>query len=144
MENKDIRWLQRFNNFSKALIQLEKFIEKGEALNELEEQGLIQSFEYNFELAWNTIKDYYENQAVTNIQGSKDAFRIAFNRGLITDGETWMKMIESRIKTSHSYDKHKADEIANAVLYTYYPLFKALHTTLEKRIQQQDDLFENK
>ena len=135
MENKDIRWQQRFNNYSKALSQLEKFIEKGENLNELEEQGLIQSFEYNFELAWNLIKDYYENQGVTNIQGSKDAFRLAFNRGLITDGELWMQMIDSRVKTSHSYDKEKADEIADAVLHTYYALFKALHSTMGKIIK---------
>jgi len=59
MSTIDIRWIQRFNNFSKAFKQLTKFIEKGE-LSELEQQGLIQSFEYNYELAWNTIKDFYE------------------------------------------------------------------------------------
>lgn len=58
MTSPDIRWIQRFNNFSKALAQLEKFIEKGE-LNELEKQGLIQSFEYTYEIACNTIKDYF-------------------------------------------------------------------------------------
>ena len=47
------------NNFSKALLPLQKFIDKGAALNELEEHGLIQSFENNFELSWNLIKDYY-------------------------------------------------------------------------------------
>jgi nucleotidyltransferase substrate binding protein (TIGR01987 family) len=89
MENVDIRWRQRFNNFTKALSQLQKFIDKGKDLNELEEQGLIQAFEYNFELSWNLIKDYYTFQGVTDIQGSRDAFRLAFNRGLIRDGENW-------------------------------------------------------
>jgi nucleotidyltransferase substrate binding protein (TIGR01987 family) len=83
MEDDDIRYKQRFNNFSKALSQLKKFMDKADDLNELEEQGLIQAFEYNFELAWNLIKDYYEYQGVTKIQGSRDAFRLAFNRGLI-------------------------------------------------------------
>ena len=55
MTDQDIRWIQRFNHFSKALSQLRKFIEKGN-LNELEEQGLIQAFEYTYELAWNTLK----------------------------------------------------------------------------------------
>ena len=132
MENIDIRWRQRFNNFTKALSQLQKFIEKGKDLNELEEQGLIQAFEYNFELSWNLIKDYYEFQGVTDIQGSRDAFRLAFNRGLIKDGENWMKMIESRVKTSHTYNEDTADEIASAILNTYFNLFIELHSAMEK------------
>ena len=58
-EPQDIRWKQRFENFSKAVRQLTKFIEKAD-LNELEQQGLIQSFEYTYELAWNTLKDFFE------------------------------------------------------------------------------------
>jgi len=140
MENKDIRWVQRFANFKKALAQLEKFIEKGEDLNELEEQGMIQAFEYNFELAWNLIKDYYEYQGVTEIQGGRDAFRLAFNRGLIENGEGWMQMIESRTKTSHTYNKETADEIASDILNKYYALFKALHQTMDKIMKDQDHL----
>lgn len=141
MDNKDIRWKQRFNNFSKALSQLQKFIDKGEDLNELEEQGLIQAFEYNFELSWNLIKDYYEYQGATGIQGSRDAFRLAFNRGLIKDGENWMEMINSRIKTSHTYNEDTANEIADAVLNTYFNLFKELYSTMEKIIKGQKGLF---
>lgn len=55
MQNNDIRWIQRFNNFAKALAQLAKFITKGD-LNELEKQGLIQCFEYTYELAWIRLK----------------------------------------------------------------------------------------
>lgn len=57
MQN-DIRWKQRFYNYQKALVQLTKFIKKGE-LNELEEQGIIKAFEYTYELAWNVIKGNY-------------------------------------------------------------------------------------
>ena len=132
MEKQDVRWKQRFNNYSKAISLLEKFIVKGKELNELEEQGMIQAFEYTFELAWNLLKDYYEYQGVTNLQGSRDAFRLAFNRGLISDGEAWMKMIESRSKTSHTYNEETADEIASAVLNQYYSLFKSLQKTMEE------------
>ncbi len=89
MQNNDIRWLQRFSNFGKALALLAKFIAKAD-LNELEKQGLIQCFEYTYELAWNTLKDFYENQAETDIQGSKDAIRLAFKRGLIENGDVWI------------------------------------------------------
>lgn len=139
MENEDIRWMLRFNNFSKALSQLKKFIDKGEALNELEEQGLIQAFEYNFELSWNLIKDYYEYQGVTEIQGSRDAFRLAFKRGLITNGAGWMKMIESRVKTSYTYNEDIASEIVSAILNTYFDLFAELHSTMVKLANDQND-----
>ena len=129
MPTKDIRWIQRFNNFCKALNQLTKFIEKGE-LSELEQQGLIQSFEYNYELAWNTIKDFYENQGETGIQGSRDAIRLAFKRALITDGDIWMRMIKSRALTSHTYNEDTADEIAMDIRNIYYDEFLKLHKKL--------------
>lgn len=130
MENKDIRWIQRFNNYKKALAQLQKFIDKGE-LNELEEQGLIKAFEYTYELAWNTIKDYYEYQGATAIQGSRDAFRMAVNRGLVKQIESWMKMVDSRIQTVHTYDEEIADKIATEIIALYHPLFVQLETRLE-------------
>jgi nucleotidyltransferase substrate binding protein (TIGR01987 family) len=128
--NQDIRWVQRFSNYKKTLSQLKKFIDKGE-LNELEQQGLIQAFEYTYELAWNTIKDFYENQGEVNIQGSRDAFRLAFNRGLIQQGETWLEMIKSRSKTSHSYNEEIAQEIANAIVQEYFGLFVSLKNRLD-------------
>ena len=66
MDQQDICWKQRLSNFSKALDQLTKFIDKGQ-LNELEEQGLIKVFEYTYELAWNVIKDYFESQGETGL-----------------------------------------------------------------------------
>ena len=127
---KDIRWKQRFHNFSKAMQQLTKFIEKGE-LNELEQQGLIQSFEYTYELAWNTIKDLFEEQGQADILGSRDAFRLAFKRGLIENGDTWMEMIKSRRLTSHTYNEDIAAAIANSIATEYYPEFVMLYTKLE-------------
>ena len=130
----DIRWKQRFSNYLKAISQLKKFIDKGD-LNELEEQGLIQAFEYTYELAWNVMKDYYVfEQAVENVQGSRDAIRIAFNRGLILDGKTWMEMIESRIKSSHTYNESIAKEISTKIINSYYTCFLAFKNTMEKLV----------
>nr|WP_299415878.1 nucleotidyltransferase substrate binding protein [uncultured Emticicia sp.] len=135
MENQNIRWVQRFSNYKKAFSQLKKFIDKGK-LNELEQQGLIQAFEYTYELAWNTIKDFYENQGEINIQGSRDAFRLAFNRGLIENGDIWLDMVKSRTKTSHTYNEETANEIANAITNSYFNLFLTLKDTLEYGIQE--------
>jgi nucleotidyltransferase substrate binding protein (TIGR01987 family) len=138
MKNKDIRWHQRFNNYAKALSRLNEFIEE-EELNELEEQGLIKAFEYTYELAWNTIKDFYENQGDTGIQGSKDAFRLAINRGLLNEGETWMQMVADRNKTSHSYDEETAREIVKNILEKYYNQFFELKNKLLKIKENEVD-----
>ncbi len=129
MSHQDIRWVQRFENFSRALHQLSKFINKGQ-LSELEEQGLIQAFEYTYELAWNTIKDFYEHQGETGIQGSRDAIRLAFRRDLIAHGDVWMRMIQSRALTSHTYNEDTAQEISAAIFREYYPQFVQLKQTL--------------
>ena len=130
MSETDIRWIQRFCNYSKALGQLSRFIEKKQ-LNELEKQGLIQAFEYTYELAWNTIKDYFEDQGEAGIHGSRDAFRLAFRRGLVENGQAWMDMIKSRTLTMHTYNQEVADAIADAVFNIYYAEFVRLEKTFQ-------------
>ena len=128
-EEKDIRWEQRFSNYQKALAQLQKFIDKGD-LSELEEQGLIKAFEYTYELAWNTMKDFLEYRGQTDIYGSRDVIRKAFELGLIEDGENWMDMLISRNKTSHTYNQETADEICKVVREQYHKLFRLLEEKL--------------
>ncbi len=133
MTTKDIRWKQRFVNYKKALSQLKKFIDVPQ-LNELEEQGMIQAFEYTYELAWNVLKDYYEHQGVTDLQGSRDVIRLAFKKNMIEEGDDWMKMIESRIKSSHTYQEEIMREIAAQIKNKYYSLFCQLEIKLEQII----------
>ncbi len=127
----DVRWIQRLQNFSKALAQLESFIEKKE-LNKLEQQGIIQAFEYNFELSWNTLKNYFEYQGELNIHGSLDAFRLAFQRGLIKDGDLWMQMIKSRTLTTHTYNESTAKKIEIEIRNNYFHAFKSLESKLKE------------
>ena len=135
--SKDIRWEQRFANYRKALARLQKFIDKGK-LSELEEQGLIKAFEYTYELAWNTIKDFLEYKGQTDIYGSRDAIRKAFELGLIDDGENWMDMLKSRNKTSHTYNEETAKEICLMVVEVYYFLLKQLKAKLESLRSDSD------
>jgi hypothetical protein len=55
-------------------------------LSKLKKQGLIKSFEFTYELAWMPIRDFYRPKGEVDIQGSRDAFRLAFERGLIEEG----------------------------------------------------------
>ena len=138
MTPSNIRWVQRFSNYKKALQQLSKFIVKDE-LNELEAQGLIQAFEYTHELAWNTLKDFLEDRGNAEIYGSKDASRQAFKLNIIEDGQIWMDMIQSRNQTSHTYNEDTCAEISTAILTHYYPEFVQLQETLEVLRQKEQD-----
>ena len=104
------------------MVQFAKFIEKGE-LNELEEQGLIQAFEYTFELGWNLLRDYLIDRGAVDLFGSRDVIREAFSVGLVADGEVWMEMLQDRNRTSHTYNRATAEAIAEAVRRRYYSRF---------------------
>ena len=130
MEDQDIRWKQRFANFERALFQLTRFIERGE-LNEFEEQGLIQAFEYTHELSWNVMKDFLTYEGFSNIYGSKAATREAYNKGIIQNGEVWMEMIESRNQTVHTYNENVAGVISTKIYEKYYPLFFDFHVKMK-------------
>lgn len=138
VEEKDIRWIQRFDNYRKALRRLKQAVKilsgkpgvDGEdEVDDLLKEGLIQRFEYTHELAWKVMKDYAEYQGYTDIRGSRDAFRKAFEMGLITD-KRWMDSIEDRNLTSHNYDDETAEEIYEAVVAVYYPLFLDFERTM--------------
>jgi nucleotidyltransferase substrate binding protein (TIGR01987 family) len=90
-------------------------------LSKLERQGLIQAFEFKHELAWNTMKDFLESRGTTGIDGSKDATREAFSRGLLDDGERWMEMIQSRNRTSDTYNEATARQIGDALDALFLP-----------------------
>ncbi len=131
----DIRWHQRLDSFMQALSTLRDAVNlaRSRTLSELEQQGLIQAFEFTHELAWNVIRDYFIDQGYTEIHGSKDAFRYAFKQGLISDGQDWMNSIKSRNKSSHTYNRATADEIAGDIINTYINLFETLAKTMNKR-----------
>lgn len=123
MENLDIRWKQRFSNFEKALLKMTEVIELKEiSLSDLEKEGLIQRFEFTHELCWNVMKDFLIYDGIQNIIGSRSAVREAFNKGLITSGEIWMDMIESRNRTSHTYIETILTQEFEKIIKLYYPL----------------------
>jgi nucleotidyltransferase substrate binding protein (TIGR01987 family) len=125
MKNPDVRWRQRLQSFRKAFSQLSKAaaLANERKLSDLEQQGLIQAFEFTHELAWNTLKDFLESRGEAAIYGSKDATRAAFAKGLIADGEAWMAMIKSRNDSSHTYNEDTANEMAAAITSSYLPQF---------------------
>ena len=133
MADADVRWQQRFANFQAALDQVEGFVEPPD-LNEREQQGLIKAFEYCFELGWSTLRDLLLAEGNADLLGSRDTLRLAFSRGLIEDGEAWMRMIQDRNLTSHTYNRVTAEQIAAQVAGCYLGCFQRLRARLLQRL----------
>lgn len=135
----DIRWQQRLDNFLRAFARLAKAVELAthRELTDLEEQGLIQSFEYTHELAWKTLKDYLTSKGYTDIVGSKDSVRTAFREGIIDDGQAWMDMIKMRNLTPHTYDESLAKATIRAVIEDFFPVLHRFAEDFQRRVEEE-------
>ncbi len=133
--NEDIRWEQRFSNFNKALNKLSQAVALAgnEDLSELEVEGLIQRFEYTYELAWKTLQDLIKQQGFSDINGPGQVLKQALQMGLINNAESWRRLKKSRELTSHTYDSEAAQIIAEAIINEYFDLFKFLQAKLESQ-----------
>lgn len=145
MANEDIRWIQRFNNYRKALARLSEAVALTEErdLSDLEQQGLIQGFEFTFDLAWKTLQDYLRHHKRPNDNGGPNVIIIqALADGIIKGDEEWKAIKKSRELTSHSYDGDTADAIAENIIDTYHGLFIQLETRLQlEKINEEKNLF---
>ena len=141
MAGSDVRWLQRLENYGRALATLQRALQTARELllSELEELGLIQAFEFTHELSWQLLKDYLVDQGVSGISGSRDAVREAVLRELLPAGseDTWMAMIRSRNLTSNTYNPELAREIAALIVQRYGPALLELEGLLQQRAQRR-------
>lgn len=131
----DIRWLQRYSNFHKACQRLIEVTESGitvDDLSELEQEGLVQRFEYTFELSWKVMQDLLTYKGYEFMTGPNGALKMAFEDGLITDHDGWRLMAKSRNTLSHVYDEDEATAIVGLIFTKYAPLLKALDEKLEQ------------
>ncbi len=130
---KEIRWRQRYENFDKAYKQLEQAIKDFETLSLLEKEGLIQRFEYTFELAWKTLKDYLESQEV-EAKFPREVIKASFHYGLIEKGEVWMDMLEKRNVLAHTYDEERFKFAIKMIKEKYFQVISELHKLMGEKI----------
>jgi len=132
MTEQDIRWKQRFQNFEKAFTQLKNAVAKPD-LSDLEKAGLVQIYEFSFELAWKTVKDYLENKKIA-ASFPRDAIKEAFKYEIIADGEIWMDMLEKRNLMSHTYDEKTAETAHALISGTYVHQLEQLYLKLKLEV----------
>jgi len=135
--NQDIRWQQRFENFERALQLLRDGVKNVGSLSELEQQGVIQRFEFTLELAWNTLKDYLIFSGVSLDQVTpKSVVKKAFAAKLIADGQLWVDMLDYRNRLSHTYDEAVFSEAVAQIADRFMHAFEELDAFLKKENSQ--------
>ena len=132
------RFEQRKSDYKNALNKLEEALNENlENLSENAKQiiidGVLHRFEFTFELAWKTIKDYLEYMGITDKTGSpRENIQEAFKQGLIDDGEIWIKIMLSTNELSHIYDEQTSRKIYDNIKNEYIKEFKKLEEKFEQ------------
>ncbi len=141
MEQPDIRWKQRFQNFEKALLRLKEAVEQ-EALSELERNGLVQRFEFTIELAWKTLKDFLENEGFV-VKSPRETIREAYRNQLIADAQVFLDALQRRNELSHDYDEDTFEAAEIEIKEKFFPALKELYRFFIRQMNRnQPDLLD--
>ena len=128
----DIRWVQRLQNFQKTLKSLQTALNISSP-DEVQRAGMIQYFEMTFELGWKVLKDYLETQGFSEVSSPRQAIKKAYEQGLLENGRGWLKGLEDRNLTSHTYDEIAAKKVEALIKEEYIKLFESLAHTMESK-----------
>ena len=127
------RWFYRHDNFGRAFVLLREAVDILETrpLSALEKEGLVQRFEYTWELAWKTMKDVLENEGLSfDLVSPNRVIRAAAEAGLVADAAPWLAALDTRNRLAHSYSSKTFDAAVEAVRSSYLAAFDALNDTL--------------
>lgn len=130
------RWVYRFDNYKRAFLLLREGDESlgVRELNQLEKEGLIQRFEYTWELAWKLLKDYLESTGIIlDTVTPASAIRAAFEAKIISDGDMWMRALDARNKMAHTYNLQTFEEVIEQIHVSFLSLFDELYSSMLER-----------
>ena len=130
----DIRWKQRFQNFTKSALLLKEIQSlKLDELSLLEKEGIIQRFEFTLELAWKTLKDKMEfDGLILDKISPKVVVKEAYKAKYIDKVDVWLKMIDDRNLLSHTYDFETFDKVIPVIQIEYANTINELYLSLLK------------
>ncbi len=135
------RWIYRFDNFRRAFSLLREAVEAMEEreLSQLEKEGIIQRFEYTWELTWKTLLDYLTYQGIVlPTKTPRSVIVAAFQADIIEDGDGWMAALEARNKMSHVYNFKVFEELIDAIRVRYLALFDQVYEDFLARLAETD------
>lgn len=124
------RLTQRYQNFSKSLLLMEKSLEI-ENPSVTENAGIIQFYEMTFELGWKCLKDYFNEQGL-DVKYPREVIKTGIEKEVLKDGKEWMQALNDRNLTSHLYDEQAAMQAVISIRSVYKPLFDELNLFFKK------------
>lgn len=135
--NQDIRWKQRFQNYEKAFHRLSRAINVVKATpdDDLLQSGLVQTYEYTFELAWKTLKDYLESEGFI-LRSPRETIRQGFQSGYITNAEDWLQALSDRNLTVHIYDDEIISRVLKDIFERYFFILQTFYETFKLKIDE--------
>lgn len=136
MMHQEVRWEQRFQNFSRAISLLKEIQQLDlKTLSQLEKEGIIQRFEFTLELAWKTLKDKMEFDGILLDKISpKMVLKEAYQAKYINDIDTWLQMINDRNLVSHTYDFDTFEGVIPSIQSSYIAVLNDLYLSFKDEI----------
>ena len=137
ISSQDIRWKQRFQNYEKAFKRLSRAIEvvKSAPDDDLLQSGLVQTYEYTFELAWKTLKDYLTLEGF-EVRSPRETIRQGFQSGYIMNGEDWLQGLADRNLTTHIYDNEIIIRVLNGIFERYFFLLQDFYVSFKEKANE--------
>lgn len=134
-----LRWKQRFQNFERAFLLLQEALENNlDSRSVLEKEGIIQRFQYTFELAWKTLNDYLKYQGLVLDQTTPRAvIKQAFASGIIEDGQIWITILEQRNLMAHTYNKENFEKAISEISQHYLQAIRQVYKRLKKQSAEE-------
>ena len=131
----EVRWKLRFENLQKALARLEEACDQ-ETYSHLELAGLVQTYEFTFELCWKTLKDLLTAEGYT-VNSPRETIRKAFEMSLIDDAERWFAALDNRNILSHIYNEATAQQAETWIKNDFAPMLCKCADTLYERAENE-------
>ena len=123
----------KLTNFHNAMSRLKEGVQKWDEADDLARDGLIQRFEFTFELAWKTLKTCFEEEGLIGLNSPKTVLREAYAAGLLKSEELWLAMLQDRNSTAHIYSEQVAVQICRRIQERYIDAFAELIEQLGRR-----------
>jgi nucleotidyltransferase substrate binding protein (TIGR01987 family) len=125
------RWLQRLQNLNKAYQRLKTACGQAD-YNELEVAGLVQTYEFTFELCWKTLKDKLTFEGY-EVNSPREVIKKSFEMELLTDVDQWLEALESRNLFTHTYDDQIAKQATVLIKDKLEPMLRACIARLNEQ-----------
>ncbi len=122
--------------FDKVLAKLDKALKKDMAADDVYLDGVIQRFEFCFELAWKMMKAYLAYDGI-EANSPRASIREGFAAGLIPNAEAWLDMLEKRNLSSHTYDEKTALDLYEHIKIDYAQMLTALREDMHARLEKK-------